>query len=85
MDFDFYYVLLPGKVRENYPLQSRPNVKKGASLRWISREGQLLFCMVEMGYASLSGAWPSWASHLHSVSSMSVKVARKEESSGLQA
>lgn len=34
---------------------------------------------------SSSGACPSWAGHLHSVSSMSVKTAVKEEFSGLQA
>lgn len=42
--------------------------------------GRTLFFQI-----SWSGAWPSWASHLHSVSSIWVKTARKEESSGLQA
>ena len=36
------------------------------------------------GYSS-SGCWPSWASHLHSVSSIWVKTALKEDSSGEQA
>ena len=36
------------------------------------------------GYSS-SGCWPSWASHLHSVSSILVNTALKEESSGEQA
>lgn len=36
-------------------------------------------------FYSSSGACPSWASHLHSVTSISVNTAVKEESSGLQA
>ena len=44
-----------------------------------------LFNLSFCNYSSSSGACPSCAGHLHSVNSILVKMARKEEFSGLQA
>lgn len=79
-DFMIFQTAGSGRTKENPPQSGGP-----FGVRDIEEKMPCFAGDGEPGQTSLSGAWPSWASHLHSVSSMWVNTARKEESSGLQA